>query len=182
MTIDRAVRRLHRDERGQTLLFVLVFIGVMALMIPPLLSLASTGLIASRAGANNARAREAADAGAEYGLDRVRAGDIAAISDPASIPLAPPAANGYGLNVTLQRRPITAIAVERTDASDDCRYRARATDDGNLLPYAVTWTVTPSGSMDQGGQFHGAAGTYTIAATFANLRAQGSFVVGGACP
>jgi hypothetical protein len=178
----RLVHRVHGDERGQTLLFVLVFIGVMALLIPPLLSLASTGLIASRTGAGNARAREAADAGAEFGLARVKAGDIAAISDPATIPLSPPAANGYGLNVTLLRRPITAITVERTDASDECRYRVRVTDDSSLLAYAVTWTVSPSGAMDQGGQLYAGAGTYTITAAFANLRGQGIFVIAGACP
>lgn len=177
----RIARAIHRDERGQTLVFVLVFIGALSLILPPLLSLASTGLIASRSGANVARAREAADAGAEYGIARVQAGDIAAISDPASIPLAPPPANGFGLNVTLLRRPITAISVERTDAADDCRYRARVSDDASILPYGVTWTVSPSGVMDQGGRFHGSAGTYTITATFANLRGQGSFAV-GACP
>lgn len=182
MSVRRLAGRAHRDERGQTLVFVLVFIGAMALVIPPLLSLASTGLAASRTGANVARAREAADAGAEFGLDRVRAGDIAAVSDPASAPLFPPPANGFVLNVTLSRRPITAISVERSDASDECRYRVRITDDGGLLPYAVTWTVSPSGSVDQGGQFHGAAGTYTITAALANLRGQATFVMSGACP
>ncbi len=182
MSVRRLAGRVHRDDSGQTLIFVLVFIGAMALLIPPLLSLASTGLVASRTGANIARAREAADAGAEFGLDRVRAGDIAAVSDPASAPLFPPSANGYVLNVTLSRRPITAIAVERTDASDECRYRVRVADDGTLLPYAVTWTVSPSGVIDPGGQFHGSAGTYTITAALANLRGQGSFLMSGACP
>ena len=182
MSVGCCARRVHRDERGQTLVFVLVFIGAMALMIPPLLSLASTGLVASRIGTNIARAREAADAGAEFGLDRVRAGDIAAVSDPASAPLFPPLANGYVLNVTLSRRPITAIAVERSDASDECRYRVRVTDDSTLLPYAVTWTVSPSGVIDPGGEFHGSAGTYTITAALANLRGQGSFLMSGACP
>jgi len=182
VSVRRLAGRAHRDERGQTLVFVLVFIGAMALVNPPLLSLASTGLAASRTGANVARAREAADAGAEFGLDRVRAGDIAAVSDPASAPLFPPPANGFVLNVTLSRRPITAISVERSDASDECRYRVRITDDGGLLPYAVTWTVSPSGSVDQGGQFHGAAGTYTITAALANLRGQATFVMSGACP
>jgi hypothetical protein len=182
VSVRRLAGRAHRDERGQTLVFVLVFIGAMALMIPPLLSLASTGLAASRTGANIARAREAADAGAEFGLDRVRAGDIAAVSDPGSAPLFPPLANGHVLNVTLSRRPITAISVERTDVSDECRYRVRVTDDGSLLPYAVTWTVSPSGTIDEGGQFHGAAGTYTITAALANLRGQGIFVMSGACP
>lgn len=176
------MKRLHADERGQTLVFVMVFIAAMALIIPPLLSLASTGLIASRAGQSHARAREAADAGAEFGLARVKAGDIAQVSDPVSAPLAAPNVNGYSLNVTLSRRPLTGITVERTDASDVCGYRVRVTDDNSLLPYGVSWTVSPSGTVDQGGRFHGSAGTYTITATFANLTGQGSFVIGSPCP
>lgn len=176
------MKRIHRDERGQTLIFVLVFIGAMALMLPALLSLASTGLVASRTGANIARAREAADAAAEFALARLRTGDLNAITDPATAPLSPPAANGHNLSATLSRRAVTGITIERTDLSDECRYRVRVSDDGGVLPYAVTWTVSPSGLIDQGGQFHGSAGTYMIAASFANLRGQGSFTVNGTCP
>lgn len=174
--------RIHRDESGQTLVFVLVFIGVMALMIPPLLSLASTGLIASRTGASISRAREAADAGTEFALARLRGGDLNAITDPASEALTPTAANGYALSGSLARRALTGITVEQSAVSDPCRYQVRVSDDSSLLPYGSTWSVTPSGVMDQGGQLHAAAGSYTVTASFANLRGQLGVTLGTACP
>ena len=173
--------RIHRDESGQALVFVLVFIGAMALVIPPLLSLASTGLIASRTGASISRAREAADAGAEFALARLRGGDLNAITDPASEALTPPAANGYTLSGSLARRPVTGITVGPA-VSDPCRYQVNVSDDGSLLPYGATWAVTPSGVMDQGGQLHAAAGSYTVSAVFANLLGRLSVTLGAACP
>lgn len=174
-----AVRRMHEDEHGQTLVFVLVFLGIMAFLIPPLLQLASAGLIEGRTTTNVARAREAADASTEFGLARLRAGDLNAITNPASEAFTPPAANGYSLSGSLARRPVTGITVV---PSDSCHYVVHVSDDASLLPYGATWSVSPSGLIDQGGTLHAAAGTYTITATFANLKGTLSPTIGTACP
>lgn len=179
MNASLAARRIHEDERGQTLVFVLVFLGMMAFIIPALLQLASAGLIEGRTTTQVSRAREAADASTEFGLARLRAGDLNAITDPASEALTPPAANGYTLSGSLARRPVTGITVV---PSDSCHYVVHVSDDASLLPYGATWSVSPSGLIDQGGTLHAAAGTYTITATFANLKGTLSVTTSATCP
>ena len=196
MTESRGIRPTLHDERGQSMVFVLVFIAVFSMLLPAVLGFASSGLLGGKNLADLARQREASEAGAEYGLARVRAGAVGALSGPSSITEGTPSqVNGESVSVTMARRAITGIVIEQVPGSvapagPGCEghYRVKTTNDGAVLPYGVVWTVSPAPvgtSLDQAGLFvPGAADTtYTLRAVLANLQATLAVAVGnGACP
>ena len=185
---DRS-RSVH-DDRGQTLVIVILFISVFALLIPPLLGAVSVGVTSSRKQADLARNREAADAGAEYALRRVKVGVAGALGSAAVNEALPGTINGDSVNVSITRRAITGISVvgPATLGGPNCRgfFTVRITDDGTTLPYGAQWSVTPDPtSLDQGGRLTPtlSSTTYTITATLANVSASTTVAVGGTvCP
>jgi hypothetical protein len=67
-----AVKRLIRDEKGQTLILVLILLAVGALIIAPLLNYMGTGLLAGRVYEKKAVELYAADAGAEDAVWKIQ--------------------------------------------------------------------------------------------------------------
>lgn len=182
-------RSLLRDDRGQTLVYVILFIAAFSIMLPMVISFSTSGIIQGRALSDLARDREAADAGAEYGLRRVKAGLASDFAAPNPATTSAPSVNVNGgtasAQVTVQRRDIASIVIEPLPAVSSSNgvceglYRARATlsDASTMdLAYGVIWSakvgVTPVSGVDQGGRFRPAtAVAHTLTAQFANLRA-----------
>lgn len=191
-------RGLLRDDRGQTLVYVILFIAAFSIMLPMVISFSTSGIIQGRALSDLARDREVADAGAEYGLRRVKAGLASDFAAPGPTVTSAPSVNvnnsTASAQVTVQRRDIAAIVIEQlapvTPDSGVCEglYRVRATlsDASTIeLPYGVIWSAktgaTPASGVDQGGRFRPTtAVAHTLTAQFANLRA--SFTVIPATP
>jgi len=68
------LKRIISDERGWTLAWALVVMGIGALLIPPLLTRVGTSLIASRAIEESLKEQYAADSGVEYALLQLKNG------------------------------------------------------------------------------------------------------------
>jgi hypothetical protein len=74
MKIKELLRRLHKGERGQTLILALVMLVLGGLIIPPLLVFMSTGLLAGQKMELDVSANYAADAGVESAIWHVKNG------------------------------------------------------------------------------------------------------------
>lgn len=186
-----------RSESGQTLVYVLLFISAFSVMMPSVVSYASQGVLGGRSLAALLRDREAAEAGAEYALRRIKAGVADGTGNEGPHATTAPAVTIDGAvstpAVTMQRRVMTGIEIVQlapvpppspapapsiTAPSCFGLFRVRITDGlGTELPYGAVWSVktnlgVASTGIDQGGRFRPpAADTYTITAQLANLRA-----------
>ncbi len=170
--------RLHRDERGGTLVFVLIFIMAFSVVVTAALGFASTALSANKQLSHQNREREAADAGAEYAIQRVKAA-LAAAFGSAPVTVGPPATvNGESVSVTVTQLSGTTLVI--LPAAAPCVPVSTTADftaslsGGAALPFGAVWSVTPSGAtVDQGGRFTAGAapGTFTLQVTLANVSA-----------
>lgn len=179
--------RLHRDEAGQVLIWVLLTITVLGLIMPPALGLATSAALRSRTLAAAARDREATEAGVEVGLELVRRGTVGTTAATAAIPNVSDTSSAVAVSAV--RRPATSLAVTAltTATGPNCPAELQASLDGIPFPYGVTWSVTglgAAGSIDQAGELRAPAGTYTVTATLANVSAALTVRVpsGTACP
>jgi hypothetical protein len=68
------LKRIVSDERGRTLAWTLVVLGIGTLLIPPLLTRISTDLVASRTIEEGLKEQYAADSGVEYALYQLHNG------------------------------------------------------------------------------------------------------------
>lgn len=185
-----------RSESGQTLVYVLLFISAFSVLMPSVVSYASQGVLGGRSLVALLRDREAAEAGAEYALRRVKAGVADGSGNEGPHATTAPAVTIDGAvstpAVTMMRRVMNEIQIEQLAPAGNASITApscfgllRATAIDNTvvpaarteLPFGVVWSVktsagNPSTGLDQGGRFRPAGpDTYTISAQFANLRA-----------
>ncbi len=184
---------MRNGERGQSLILVLVSVVAFALMLTAVLGFASSGLSASSATTAIARQLEAADAGAEFGIQKVKTGTAPTVASTSTESL-PIAVNGESVSVVVQQLDASRISVSgpaslAVSASGD--YQVLLADGTTALPYGATWSVTLSNgsaatgaTLDQGGRFSATLmGCYRIRATLGNASATRDVAVGGAsCP
>lgn len=196
-----------RADGGQTLVYVLLFISAFAVLMPTVISYASQGVLGGRSLSALLRDREAAEAGAEYALRRIKAGVADGTGNEGPHATTAPAVTIDGAvstpAVTMRRRVMSGIEIVQLAPLADGAitapacfglFRARISDDLTELPFGAVWSVKnlaptptapatppPSGTIDQGGRFRpAAAGTYQITAQLANLRA--TKIVNATCP
>ena len=185
-----------RSESGQTLVYVLLFISAFSVLMPSVISYASQGVLGGRSLSALLRDREAAEAGAEYALRRIKAGVADGSGNEGPHATTAPVVTIDGAvstpAVTMQRRVMTGIEIVQlapvpppspapapSITAPSCLglFRVRIIDGGIDLPFGAVWSVktslgVASSGIDQGGRFRPpAADTYTITAQLANLRA-----------
>ena len=186
-----------RSESGQTLVYVLLFISAFSVVMPSVVSYASQGVLGGRSLAALLRDREAAEAGAEYALRRIKAGVADGTGNEGPHATTAPAVTIDGAvstpAVTMRRRVMNAIEIEQLAPAGNASitapscfglFRAIALDNTVVpaarteMPFGVVWSVKTSAGVtstgiDQGGRFRPPApDTYTITAQLANLRAK----------
>lgn len=179
-----------RSESGQSLVYVLLFISAFSVMMPSVVSFASQGALGGRTLAALLRDREAAEAGAEYALRRIKGGVADGTGNEGPHATTAPAVTIDGAvstpAVTMLRRVMSGMEIRQLAPAADGSiadpacfglFRVLITDGAIEMPYGALWSVrtsagAASAGIDQGGRFRPpAAGTYVISAQFANLRA-----------
>ena len=166
------------DDSGSSLIVVLIFIMGFSVMITALLGFSSTALTANKKATDIARQLEAADAGVELALERIRGGVASGVGGSAST--ASFNVNNDAVGATIAQRAVTVICIDGPFGvgAGMSTYKvgtAAACPAGNTLPYGAAWSITsaPPGvsSIDAGGKLTGPAGAYTIRAQIGNVSA-----------
>ena len=170
------IRARITDDSGSSLIFVLIFIMGFSVMITALLGFSSTALTANKKATDVARQLEAADAGIEIALERIRGGVASGVGQ--SVSTASFNVNNDAVSATIAQRPVTAICIDGPFgvAAGVSTYKvgtAAACPTANTLPYGVTWSITAGAgaTIDGSGKLTGPAGPYTIRAQIGNVSA-----------
>lgn len=156
-----------------------------SVMITALLGFSSTALTANKRATDVARQLEAADAGIEVALERIRGGVASGVGGSAST--ASVNVNNDAVSATIAQRAVTAICIDgpfgaaapvAPSTTSVATYKvgtAAACPAGNTLPYGASWSITAGtgGTVDQRtGRLEGTpGGTYTIRAQVGNVSA-----------
>jgi len=170
------IRRLRSDE-GQSLVIVLITLSTIAVMASALMGLASTTAKANQNTAAIVREREAGDAGAEFGLQKVKGGTAATYAaSPVPVSLAGPTVNGDGSTVTVTQRSVVSITISgpaSVAANTPASYSVQFSEGVStfMFPSGVTWSVSAGATVTQAGTFQAPTGTYTLKAQVANVSA-----------
>lgn len=181
----------RRGESGQSLIVALVFVMGFTILLTAALGFASTSLLANRQTAANIHQGEAAEAGAELGIQQVRGGAAAPFGAPLPTATATltQAVNGESVAVTVTQLDATTISVSgpatlALNTAGD--YQVLLANGTTVLPFGATWSVTPSSNttLDQSGRFQASVIVcYTLRAQLGNVGATKQVAVGGAtCP
>ena len=126
-----AVKRLIRDEKGQTMVMALILLVVGGLIVTPLLAYMSTGLIAGEVYERRTAELYAADAGVEDALWQLKQLE----PNPAKVPTTPGQSLNYPLNSTVNDKTIK-VTIDMISG----------TQGGGL--YKVTATATSAGGSN----------------------------------
>lgn len=176
----------RRGERGQSLIVAVAFVTAFTLLVTAALSLAGTSLLDSQQIALTLRHLEATEAGAELGLQEVRAGSAAAVGASKTTNLAAPV-HGESVAVTVVQLDVMSMSVDgpaslALGAAGDYRV-LRA--DGTPMPFGATWSVAPprGATIEQTGRFSATENRcYVVRATFGNVTGEKRVAVGtGGC-
>lgn len=100
-----------RGERGQTLVMVLVFVVAFSLVLTAALGFAATSSSANRVTTAVGRQLEAADAGIEFGIQKVKAAVAALFASVASTEPLPVSVNAQTVSVVVTQLDLRSLAV-----------------------------------------------------------------------
>lgn len=179
------VRARLADETGSSLVLVLVFVMGFSVIITAVLGFSSTALTANKRANDVARQIEAADAGVELALERIRAGLASAVGGSASTETVN--VNNDAVGASLAQRDLGAICIDgpfgaaapvapSTTSVATFKVGTAATcPAANTLPYGATWSIAAGngGTIDATtGKLEGTPGaTYTLRARVGNVSA-----------
>ncbi len=170
-----------RADGGQSLVIVLITITAFGILLSSLAGLVSTAAKANQGTTAVVRHGDTADAGAEFGLQKVKAGQSATYAAvPATTTLAGPSVNGDTTSVTVTQRNLASITIAgpaTLTVNTSGSYKAQFTEGASTftLAYGVVWSVTPTAgtTLTQDGVFATSVGatTYTLKAVVNNVSA-----------
>ena len=175
------MKRLAADD-GQALVIVIVFITSFTLVLTALLGMSSSALGVNRTAASQSRQLEAADAGGEYGIQKVRAGTVSTLAAPSFSGPAPTTVDTESVSVVLLQRDFTTLSIAGPGTASLGQTTQYTGVGGAAMPvmtHGIAWSATRGGVAEpatvmepQTGRFTPAVpGAYVITGTLANVSA-----------